>query len=42
MAEDRKSDLISGLMSFAIEAIFILILGVIAALFAVAAVALVG
>ena len=39
---DRKSDLIGGLMSFAIEAMFIAILGLIAALFAVVAVALVG
>lgn len=42
MAADRKSDIIGGLMSFAIEAVFIIILGLIAALFAVVAVALVG
>jgi len=42
VADNRKSDLIGGLMSFAIEAVFILILGIIAALFAVLAVALVG
>ena len=42
MADNRKSDLIGGLMSFAIEAVFILILGIIAALLAVLAVALVG
>ncbi len=42
MAEDRRSDIIGGLMSFAIEAMFIVILGLIAALFAVVAVFLVG
>ena len=42
MEEDRKTDLIGGLMSFAIEAMFIAILGLIAALFAVLAVVLVG
>jgi hypothetical protein len=42
MAEDRKNDIIGGLMSFAIEAMFIVILGLIAALFAVVAVVLVG
>lgn len=42
MADNRKSDLIGGLMSFAIEAVFILILGIIAALLALLAVALVG
>ena len=42
MAEDRKTDIIGGLMSFAIEAMFIAILGLIAALFAVVAIVLVG
>lgn len=42
MARDRKSDIIGGLMSFAIEAMFIVILGLIAALFAVVAILLVG
>jgi len=42
MAEDRRTDIIGGLMSFAIEAMFIGILGLIAALFAVIAVLLVG
>ena len=42
MAEDRKSDIIGGLRSFTIEAMFIAILGLIAALFAVVAVLLVG
>lgn len=42
MAADRKSDIIGGLMSFAIEAMFVVILGLIAALFAEVAVFLVG
>ncbi len=42
MAEEGKRDIIGGLMSFAIEAMFIVILGLIAALFAVIAVVLVG
>jgi hypothetical protein len=42
MAEDRKRDIVGGLMSFAVEAIFVVILALIAAVLAVVAVVLVG